>query len=60
MNHAVASSPSSGERYIGLHIISSSFDYELNFVLYDIETVSARLDNLTRSFLNVSLVLAIA
>ena len=34
-----------------LHIISGSLDYELNCVIYDIETVSARLDNLTRSFL---------
>ncbi len=43
-----------------LHIISGSLDYEPNCVLYDIETISARLDNLTRSFLNVSLVLTIA
>ena len=35
-----------------LHIISGSLDYELNCVIYDIETVSARLDNLTRSFFN--------
>ena len=33
-----------------LHIISGSLDYEPNCVLYDIETISARLDNLTRSF----------
>ena len=33
-----------------LHIISGSLDYELNCALCDIETISSRLDNLTRSF----------
>ena len=33
-----------------LHIISGSLDYELNCGLHDIEPISVRLDNLTRSF----------
>ena len=33
-----------------LNIISGSSDYELNCVLYDIEPVKVRLDNLARSF----------
>ena len=33
-----------------LHIMSGSLDYELNCALYDVEPISVRLDNLTRSF----------
>ena len=33
-----------------LYIISGSLDYELNCVLFDIETISARLETLARSF----------
>ena len=33
-----------------LHIIFGSLDYELNCALCDIETISTRLDNSTRSF----------
>jgi len=35
-----------------LHIMSGSLDYELNCALYDIETISVRLDNLTKTFFN--------
>jgi hypothetical protein len=33
-----------------LHIMSGSLDYELNCALYDVEPISVRLDNLTKSF----------
>ena len=39
-------------RALHLHIISSSLDYELNCTLCDIETISSRLDNLTKLFIN--------
>ena len=33
-----------------LHLISKSHDYELDSVIYDIEPIAVRLDNLARQF----------
>ena len=42
-----------------LYIISNSHDYELQCVLYDIEPISVRLDNVTRTFFAESVAQAI-